>query len=154
MKQPLYSSNLIWQPKSSSSILHDNLEHTDLLLLYCTQICSKNACTAGCLQKMTILKANFITTNVSKILIFINCSSRCKREIFLNWLLSAFRFCNLNFPALFLQFFRINKVKGQLILKANCQAVDSPKKRANKFAFFDLKSCYVVKPNAFCSFFW
>ena len=38
--------------------------------------------------------------------------------------------------------------KGQLISKANCQAVDSPKKRTNEFAFFDLKSCYVVKSNA------
>ena len=35
--------------------------------------------------------------------------------------------------------------KGQLILKANCQAIDSPKKRTNEFAFFDLKSCYIVK---------
>ena len=26
--------------------------------------------------------------------------------------------------------------KGQLISKANCQAVDSPKKRTNEFAFF------------------
>ena len=44
--------------------------------------------------------------------------------------------------------------KGQLISKANCQAVDSPKKRTNEFAFFDLKSCYVVKSNAFRSFFF
>ena len=38
--------------------------------------------------------------------------------------------------------------KGQLISKANCQAVDSPKQWTNEFAFFDLKSCYVVKSNA------
>ena len=44
--------------------------------------------------------------------------------------------------------------KGQLISKAKCQAVDSPKKRTNEFAFFDLKSCYVVKSNALRSFFW
>ena len=44
--------------------------------------------------------------------------------------------------------------KGQLISKANCQAIDSPKKKKNKFAFFDLKICYVVKSNADCSFFW
>ena len=42
--------------------------------------------------------------------------------------------------------------KGQLISKANCQAVDSPKKRTNEFAFFDFKSCYVVKSNAVRSF--
>ena len=45
-------------------------------------------------------------------------------------------------------------IKGQLISKANCQAVDSPKKRTNEFAFFDLKSCYLVKSNAVRSFFW
>ena len=44
--------------------------------------------------------------------------------------------------------------KSQLISKANCQAVDSPKKRTKEFAFFDLKSCYVVKSNAVRSFFW
>ena len=44
--------------------------------------------------------------------------------------------------------------KGQLISKTKCQAVDSPKKRTNEFAFFDLKSCYVVKSNAVRSFFW
>ena len=44
--------------------------------------------------------------------------------------------------------------KGQLISKANCQAVDSPKQRMNEFAFFDLKSCYVVKSNALRSFFF
>ena len=44
--------------------------------------------------------------------------------------------------------------KGQLISKAKCQAVDSTKKRTNEFAFFDLKSCYVVKSNTICSFFW
>ena len=44
--------------------------------------------------------------------------------------------------------------KGQLILKANCQAIDSPNKQTNEFAFFDLKSCYVVKSNAVRSFFW
>ena len=43
--------------------------------------------------------------------------------------------------------------KVQLILKANFQAVDSPKKRTNQFAFFDWKSCYVVKSNAVRSFF-
>ena len=47
-----------------------------------------------------------------------------------------------------------NLSKGQLISKAKCQAVDSPKKRMNEFAFFDLKSCYVVKSNAVRSFFW
>ena len=35
MKQPLYSSNLIWQPKSSSSILHDNFKNT-LTFYFCT----------------------------------------------------------------------------------------------------------------------
>ena len=44
--------------------------------------------------------------------------------------------------------------KGQLISKAKYQAVDSPKKRTNELAFFDFKSCYVVKSNAVCSFFW
>ena len=44
--------------------------------------------------------------------------------------------------------------KGQLISKAKFQVVDSPKKRTNEFAFFDFKSCYVVKSNAVCSFFW
>ena len=44
--------------------------------------------------------------------------------------------------------------KGQLISKANCQAVDSPKKRNKQICFFDLKSCYVVKSNAICAFFW
>ena len=44
--------------------------------------------------------------------------------------------------------------KGQLISKANFQAVDSPKKRMDEFPFFDLKSCYVVKSNAVRSFFW
>ena len=43
--------------------------------------------------------------------------------------------------------------KGQLISKANCQAVDSTKNQTNEFAFFDLKSCYVVKSNAFRWFF-
>ena len=43
--------------------------------------------------------------------------------------------------------------KGQLISKVNCQAVDSPKKQTNEFAFFDMKSCYLVKSNAICSFF-
>ena len=43
--------------------------------------------------------------------------------------------------------------KGQLISKAHCQTVDSPKKWTNEFAFFDLKSCYVVKSNSNCSFF-
>ena len=38
---------------------------------------------------------------------------------------------------------------GQLILKATCQAVDSQKKnRTNEFAYFDLKSCYLVKSKA------
>ena len=58
-----------------------------------------------------------------------------------------------------MKFLRANRnsvevAKGQLILKAKCQAVDSPKKRTNEFAFFDLKSCYVVKSNALRSFFW
>ena len=44
--------------------------------------------------------------------------------------------------------------KGQLDSKAECQAVDSPKKQMNEFAFFDLKSCYIVKSNAVRSFFW
>ena len=44
--------------------------------------------------------------------------------------------------------------KGQLISKAKFQAVDSPKKRTNEFAFFDFKSCYVVKSNAIHLFFW
>ena len=44
--------------------------------------------------------------------------------------------------------------KGQLISKAKFQAIDSPKKQTNEFAFFDLKSCYVVKSNALSSFFW
>ena len=47
--------------------------------------------------------------------------------------------------------------KGQFILKANCQAVDSQKqnkKNPNKFAFFDLKSsCYLVKSNPLVRFF-
>ena len=43
------------------------------------------------------------------------------------------------------------QAKGQLISKANCQ--DSPIKRTNEFAVFDLKSCYVVKSNAVRSFF-
>ena len=44
--------------------------------------------------------------------------------------------------------------KGELISKVNCQAVvDSPKKGANAFAFFDLKSCYLVKSNAVFRFF-
>ena len=46
---------------------------------------------------------------------------------------------------IFWQFLEIPK--GQLISEANCQAVDSPKKRTNEFAFFDLKCCYVVKSN-------
>ena len=49
--------------------------------------------------------------------------------------------------------YRREDTKGQLISKANCQAVDFPKKRTNKFAFFDLKSCYVVKSNAVRLFF-
>ena len=32
--------------------------------------------------------------------------------------------------------------KGQLISKAKCQAVDSPKKRTNEFALFDLKTTF------------
>ena len=47
----------------------------------------------------------------------------------------------------------MNCSKGQLISKANCQAVDAPKNRTNEFAFFDLKSCYIVKSNAICLFF-
>ena len=43
--------------------------------------------------------------------------------------------------------------KGQLISKANCQVVDSPKKRRNELAFFDLKTCYIAKSNAESSFF-
>ena len=46
------------------------------------------------------------------------------------------------------------RAKGQLISKAKCQAVDSPKKRTNEFAFFDFKSCYVAKSNAIRLFFW
>ena len=34
--------------------------------------------------------------------------------------------------------------KGQLILKANCSAVDSPKKRTNEFVFFALESSCTV----------
>ena len=49
--------------------------------------------------------------------------------------------------------FSIVMSKGQLISKANCQAVDSPKKQTKEFAFFDLKSCYVVKSNAVRSVF-
>ena len=48
----------------------------------------------------------------------------------------------------------LQDIKGQLISRANCQAIDFPKKRTNNFAFFDLKSCYVVKSNAVRSFFW
>ena len=44
-------------------------------------------------------------------------------------------------------------LKGQLISKGNCQAIDSPKKWTSQFAFFDLKSCYVLKSNAVHLFF-
>ena len=44
--------------------------------------------------------------------------------------------------------------KVQIKLKADLRATDSPKKRTNEFAFFDLQSCYLVKSNAVCSFFW
>ena len=50
--------------------------------------------------------------------------------------------------------YRIKLSKRQLISKANWHAVDSPKKRTKEFAFFDLKSFYVVKSNALRSFFW
>ena len=56
-------------------------------------------------------------------------------------------------PYLQWQIFHYHKLqiaKGQLISKAKCQAVDSPKERTNEFAFFDLKSCYLVKSNALC----
>ena len=43
--------------------------------------------------------------------------------------------------------------KGQIKPKTDWRAVDSPKKRTNEFAFFDMKSCYVVKSNAVRSFF-
>ena len=64
-----------------------------------------------------------------------------------------------NFKTHFLQlrmpFLSSNNVitKGQLISKANCQAIDSPKKQTDEFTFFDLKSCYVVKSKAVRSFF-
>ena len=32
--------------------------------------------------------------------------------------------------------YALNNAKGQLILKANCQAVNSSKKRTNEFGFF------------------
>ena len=51
-------------------------------------------------------------------------------------------------------FFGKHWTKGQLISKAIFLAVDSPKKRMDKFPFFDLKSCYVEKSNAVRSFFW
>ena len=54
---------------------------------------------------------------------------------------------------LFLMLFPGMDIRGQLISKANCQAIDSPKKQTNEFAFFDLKSSYVVKSNAVRSFF-
>ena len=49
--------------------------------------------------------------------------------------------------------FVVDKAKSQLVSKANCQAVDSTKNQTNEFAFFYLKSCYVVKSNAFRCFF-
>ena len=39
-------------------------------------------------------------------------------------------------------------LKGQIKPKIDWRAVDSPKKRTNEFAFFYMKSCYVVKSNA------
>ena len=33
--------------------------------------------------------------------------------------------------------------KGQLILKANCQAEDSPKKRTNEFVFTSMRRVFV-----------
>ena len=43
--------------------------------------------------------------------------------------------------------------KGQLISKANCQVVDSPKNRTDGSGFFAVKSSYVAKSKAVCSFF-
>ena len=38
---------------------------------------------------------------------------------------------------------KIAKVKGQLILKANCQAVNSSKKRTNEFIFTSMHRLFV-----------
>ena len=70
----------------------------------------------------------------------------------------TFQLCSLSdrrYQAVKLTIMRKEPItKGQLISKAKCQAVDSPKKRTNEFAFFDLKSCYLVKSNVVRSFFW
>ena len=39
-------------------------------------------------------------------------------------------------------------IKGQLISKANCQAVDSPKKRTDEFDLFAVKSKKANKTNS------
>ena len=38
---------------------------------------------------------------------------------------------------------KIAKVKGQLILKENCQAVNSSKKRTNEFIFTTMRRVFV-----------
>ena len=43
-----------------------------------------------------------------------------------------------------IQHYNSELIKGQLISKADFQALDSPKKRMDEFPFFDLKSCYVL----------
>ena len=66
---------------------------------------------------------------------------------------SAFKICNsiyyltvivYNSPILScLRFNDLNKGKGQLISKANCQAVNSSKKRTNEFVFTTMRHVFV-----------
>ena len=48
---------------------------------------------------------------------------------------------------------KMSMAKGQLISKANYQAVNSSKKRTDSFGFFAVKSSYVAKSNTVSSFF-
>ena len=66
---------------------------------------------------------------------------------------SAFKICNsiyyltvivYNSPILScLRFNDLNKGKGQLISKANCQAVNSSKKRTNEFVFTTMRRVFI-----------
>ena len=66
---------------------------------------------------------------------------------FLKWLRSKDVQCSrLNFEIVIVIFLevKISKSKGQLILKANCEAEDSSKKRMNEFVFTRVESQYKI----------
>ena len=62
-------------------------------------------------------------------------------------LVSTQKFCNLSrseaFQAYIIHNYNRLMVKGQLILKANCQAVNSSKKRMNEFVFTTMRHVFV-----------